>query len=276
MCTIFDKVVLCGKTWQPLIQTLRYNRRVNIQRPRPPHYERARIEVLCKPIYAKPLEKYLPNSQKCKKTEEEAIRKFRIDNPFENILARQFLELYNGSRLIAICHKNVISAEDRFNMFIRFKRDGMTIKEHGKHLQHLALKGTKYESVLHLVEVHQVTIFCKEPKVEELLKNLKKTPQIILLAAIIDGYFANVAQVDQYAKLKDISHARAQLVSVLNSAAQSIVTGLNQHQTMLVAGLDQYVNMKQQDIGSVQSDHTEERAPSEPSVPDKSTDPPSS
>ncbi|XP_075212234.1 mitochondrial ribosomal protein L10 isoform X2 [Lycorma delicatula] len=251
------KGVLYGKTWQPLLQSVRYNRRVNIQKPRPPHYIRARLEMLAKPIFPEPIEKLLPLSAKCKLKEEEEIRNFRIDNPYENLLAKELLQLYNDSRLIAICQKNPMIAEDQFNMIIRFKRNKMVIKYDGKHTTKLALKGTKFEPVLDLFTVHQCAIFCKEPNVKALLTNLKKTPQLILLAAIVDGYYANVNQIKEYARLEDISHARAQLVSVLNSAAQSIVSGLNHHQTALVSGLDQYLNLKEGDSNISESKEKE-------------------
>lgn len=50
----------------------------------------------------------------------------------------------------------------------------------------------------------------------------------------------SLTQMQEYSQLTDITMARVQLVSLLNSAQQQLVSNLTYHQTSLVLGLEQY------------------------------------
>lgn len=242
MASITEKVLLT-KVWQPMLLFARNgsHRRVNLQRPRPPHYQRALLEALVKPKYPKPIENFLPLSRKCLKKEEAEIKAYRPDNPYENLLAEHLKQLFKESRLIAICHRNMFEKEEQFGINIRFKREGMILKNSSKHTLKIAIANTKYEPILQLFSLHQTIIFSAEPKVDLLLKILKKTPKLILMAGIVDGYFASVTHLNDYCRLQDLETARAELVSVLNLGAQRIFADLNQQQRLLVGQLDQHV-----------------------------------
>lgn len=60
------------------------------------------------------------------------------------------------------------------------------------------------------------------------------------LAAVVEGRLMSFSQMQEYSELKDLTTARAQLVSVLNTAQQQLVTGLTYHQNSIVSGLEQY------------------------------------
>lgn len=40
--------------WQTSLQFVRFRKRINIQRPAPPHFERAKVLSVCKPYYLNP------------------------------------------------------------------------------------------------------------------------------------------------------------------------------------------------------------------------------
>jgi hypothetical protein len=40
--------------WQTSLQFVRFRKRINIQRPAPPHYERAKVLKVCQPYYLDP------------------------------------------------------------------------------------------------------------------------------------------------------------------------------------------------------------------------------
>lgn len=58
--------------------TVRFANRINVQKPRPPHYERQKIEALVRPKYFQKGEReswFLPIANQCLKQEEVALRK---------------------------------------------------------------------------------------------------------------------------------------------------------------------------------------------------------
>lgn len=59
-------------------------------------------------------------------------------------------------------------------------------------------------------------------------------------AAIVEGRLLSVSQLKTLSQVKDLTTARAQLVSVLNAAQSQLVSGLTYHQSSLVYGLQQY------------------------------------
>lgn len=60
----------------------------------------------------------------------------------------------------------------------------MDIQKYSKYTAKLALENTRFEAVLQLFVAHNVIVFCDEPKVEALLKILKKIPQYILMGKL--------------------------------------------------------------------------------------------
>lgn len=141
------------------------------------------------------------------------------DNPFERILAKDLLNWFNHSKMVAFFHTNPMSAEDHFkvsrnywNFFtfvavfinakysdslwqprvltvnmlyfqanIALKKQNMTLKNYGHKTARLALENTEYEAVLSLFQSHNSMVFSSETQVSKLLRLLKKMPQLILM-----------------------------------------------------------------------------------------------
>lgn len=229
--------------WSPVLCTQRF-KRINVQRPRAPHYERAKVLALLKPQYKEDPSFYLPPSLKCRKQEELKQQLIRAENPLEKILAKEMLDRFQSSKFVAFLHTNPICGEDKFQAKVKLKREKMDIHIYSKYTAKLALEGTSFEAVLQLFVAHNAIVFCDEPKVESLIKCLKKIPQYILMAAIVDNRLLSLSQLEKYVQLKDLSTARAHFVAQLNCVANNVVTQLNQHQTTLVTRLQQIADAK--------------------------------
>uniref|UniRef100_A0A023F7D4 Large ribosomal subunit protein uL10m n=1 Tax=Triatoma infestans TaxID=30076 RepID=A0A023F7D4_TRIIF len=229
--------------WSPALCTQRF-KRINVQRPRAPHYERAKVLALLKPQYKEDPSLYLLPALKCRKQEELKQQLIRVENPLEKIIAKEMLERFQNSKLVAFLHANPICGEDEFQAKVKLKREKMDIQIYSKYTAKLALEGTRFEAVLQLFVAHNALVFCDEPKVEVLMKTLKKIPQYILMAAIVDNRILSLSQLEKYVQLKDLSTARAHFVAQLNSVANNVVTQLNQHQTTLVTRLQQIADAK--------------------------------
>jgi len=225
--------------------SLRNVNRVNIQKPLPPHYRRAKIEYLTRPKYFEKGEKeqwFLPLESQCLKEEELRRKQAPKDeeNLYEKLLAKDLKNWFENSKLIAFFHANPIQFDDRFEAEVRLRKENMYLKKYGKHTVNLALEGTPYISVMPLFVSHTEMVFCSEPKVDKLLKICKKMRYHCLLAAIVEGQLLSVSQLTALSQVRDLATARAQLVAVLNAAQSQMVNGLTFHQQRIVTGLQQY------------------------------------
>ncbi|XP_069691988.1 large ribosomal subunit protein uL10m isoform X2 [Periplaneta americana] len=233
---------------QTSLQFVRFRKRINIQRPAPPHYERRRVLEVCKPYY-----KYLDPRKGmslvdlCEKPIE-ALPRTREDNPYERILAREMLNWFNHSRMIAFFHGNPISAEDRFKTNIIFKRNNMQLKQYGRRVATMALEDTKYAAVLKLFTSHNYMVFSTEPQVAKLIKLNRKIPQLVLMAGIVDDRFLSKNELVKYSLMPDLQTAQAGLVALLNSAAMHLTQNLTHHQQTLIGHLRKHVELQQESL----------------------------
>ncbi|EAT38715.1 AAEL009431-PA [Aedes aegypti] len=220
----------------PLVCFKRFRGKINIQRPRQPHYERARVLDLVKPVY-----KQLEFNAPCEDVERSKVAQ-EVDNPYERIIAREVRNWLDHSKMVAFIHLNSIKQEDFFKVQVALHRHQMNVKVYGKSVIRQAVEGTKFETIQPLFDVKTALIFCPdESKIRQLLNVLKKTPQFVLLAGIIHGQFLNKNEFINFASLPDLTTARAQLAAVLESAGAKIVSDLECHQNQLVNVLESYV-----------------------------------
>ncbi|XP_055640637.1 39S ribosomal protein L10, mitochondrial [Toxorhynchites rutilus septentrionalis] len=234
MSNFVQKVFLQSRL--PLVCSKRFRGKINIQRPRQPHYDRARVLDLVKPIYKKP-DLIAPCLE-----ESRADVKEQNKNPYEQIIAREIRNWLNHSKMIAFVHLNSIKQEDFFKVQVALHRHQMSIKVYTKSVIRQAVDDTKYEAISSLFDTKTALVFCPdESKIRQLLNIFKKTPQFILLAGIIHGQFLSKNEFVNYGSLPDLTTTRAQLAAVLDSAGSKIVSDLQCHQNQLVSMLDLHV-----------------------------------
>ncbi|CAK1550035.1 unnamed protein product [Leptosia nina] len=228
----------------PLTFTIakRFRGKINIQRPRKPHFEKQLLIDITKPIYI-PRNNSLPEYTLCD-FEKSGFVKKDIDNPFERILARECLEWFNTSKMIVFLHMNSISMEDKTPIFAALKKNDMHLRTYGKKIVSMATKGTRYENVNQLFTSHQNIIFGQPNKVDKMFKILKKTPQMVVMAGIIEDRMMSKNELFEFSKLPNLDVARSQLCAVLQSAGSCIVNQLNQNQQMLVSHLEKHIELQ--------------------------------
>lgn len=231
----------------PLVCFKRFRGKINIQRPRPPHYERARVLDVVKPIYKKPdFNAPCVEAGRTKAAQE-------VENPYERIIAREVRNWLDHSKMVAFIHLNSIKQEDFFKVQVALHRHQMSVKIYGKSIIRQAVEGTQFEAIQPLFDVKTALIFCPdESKIRQLLAVLKKTPQFVLMAGIIQGQFLSKKEFMGFASLPDLTTARAQLAAVLESAGAKIVSDLECHQNQLVNVLESYVRHENEKSGASQ------------------------
>lgn len=219
--------------------------KINIQKPRAPHYDRALFNAVTEPFIPRPT-----ITQECyqKRLEKEFVgANVKPDNPYETIIAKEVLNWLNHSKLVAIFHVNSIKADEMFKVKVAFHKENMHVKAYGKTILGKAMQGNQYEPLLPLFCSSNCIVFSEEPKIGQLLKIVKKTPQLILLGGVVENRLLSKNELIDLAKLPNLTTARAQLVGVLNSVGAGLVGNLQAHQTNLCNLLDLHAKPKNSD-----------------------------
>lgn len=223
------------KTQLPSLISKRFRGKINIQRPRAPHYERARVLAVTQPMY-----KPKPVNEKCVKDLEVSAAK--PVNPYERIIAREVVNWFDHSQFVAIFHMNSVSQEELFKVRVELHNKHIALKSYGRNIMQLALANTKYENTLPLFDTSFCILFAPDAKnVKDVLRLTKKVPQMILLAGVLENRIMSRNEIQQYATMPSLQVAQAQLCNVLNSAASSLVHNvLDAHSKSLVQILDMH------------------------------------
>lgn len=222
-------------TSSPFLQFQRFRGKINIQRPRKPHYDRALFNAVTKPVYVQP-----KVTELCSLKHVTAAQKAdRIKNPYEGIIAKEVANWFNNSKMVAIFHVNSISADDMFKVRVQLFKQNMHLKVYSKHVMSQALLGTKFETILPLFDSNNGIVFSPEQNLPKLLKTVKKVPQMMLLAGIVEDRLMSKTQLQTYADLPSLDIVRAQFAAILqNAGGSSLVTLLQANQSALATTLD--------------------------------------
>lgn len=238
--TYLHKSTRILQTCTPIVQLKRFRGKINIQRPREPHYARALFNAVTKPFIPEPTA-----YEKCYNNQLPAptatlAKKPKVHNPYELIIAKDIVNWFNSSKMIVVFHINSINSDDIFKAKVAFHKENMHLKAYGKPLMKMALYDSRYKEMLPLFYANNCIVFSPEQNVNKLLKISKKIPQLILLAGIVEDRLMSKTQILEFAALPNIQIARAQFVAVLNSIGGSVVNNLEAHQNNFAALLDSH------------------------------------
>lgn len=217
--------------------------KINIQRPRPPHYDRALFNAVTEPIVPQPT-----ITQECyqKRLEKQFVgASVKQINPYEVIIAKEVINWLQHSKLVAIFHINSINSDDIFKVKVAFHKENMHLKSYGMTIMEKAMIGNQYEPLLPLFSSKNCIVFSEEAKIGQLLKIVKKTPQLILLAGVVENRLLSKNELVDLSKLPNLTTARAQFVGVLNSVGAGLVSNLQAHQSNLCNLLDLHAKPKE-------------------------------
>ncbi|XP_018320735.1 39S ribosomal protein L10, mitochondrial [Agrilus planipennis] len=219
-----------------LVNSKRFRGKVNLRRPRPPHFEKARLLEFTKPHF----QSYFKDKsmvELCNKNIQ-LWKKDNVENPYQRLLANDLYDKYINSKLICFYHLNTMKAEDQHKAFIMFKKQNMFLSDLGKKTVEMAIKGTPYETVLSLFTSRNMTLFCRDPDISKMLTITKKFPQLVLMAAIFEGTLLSRDEINYYSQIPDLKAAQSGLVQMLDRIGGNVVNQLSSHQTNLINQLE--------------------------------------
>lgn len=216
----------------PLVQWQRFRGKINIQRPREPHYERALVNAVTEPIYPQKV-----RYDRCFRKHFEN----EVENPYNDIIAREVLNWMNHSRLVGIFHMNSMKADEVFDIRVKLHKQNMHLKSYGKVIMQKALLESGYEAILPLCRKHYCLVFSPELKIRQLVKLVRKMPQLILLAGVVENQLLNRNEIMALTKVPNLQSAQAELVQTLNATSSGLVQNLEAHQNHFIHILNAYV-----------------------------------
>lgn len=212
----------------------RFRGKINIQKPRQPHYDRALVSAVTTPTFNK-----LPLQRNCYDNELRInALKTKPVNPYDTIIAREAANWFKQSKMIAFFHLNSIQSDDMFKVRVALHKHNIHVKIYGKAVLKQALEGTKFETVLPLFEARNCIAFSPNMEINKMLKAVRRTPQLILLAGIVEDQLLSKNELTELATGPNLMQKQMQLVQLLNSVGGSVVNNLQTHQTQLSNLLD--------------------------------------
>lgn len=239
MALVFGRCLLGSQT--PLIQTLRFRtRKPNLRKPAIPHWDRAIVLRMTEPFYAAKTSQEHP-ANNCKKKRSTLQNVEKKINPFEQILAQEFLEKIRNAKVVAVFHKNPMSAEDLFAIRLQLHKIKLECLHFNNSIARLAFSGSEFDALLKLYESDTLTVVGEAP-VAKLLKLEKKLVGLVLLAGVVEGRLMSLADMKRYAALPSLDGARGQLLSILSAPAQKLSQNMTSHQRELSSALERYIS----------------------------------
>ncbi|XP_043232811.1 39S ribosomal protein L10, mitochondrial-like [Amphibalanus amphitrite] len=223
----------------PLLASVRHKARINIQKPKLPHWEKARFQRLTKPRLPDPVDARLAPHAGCFHAVE--VPPAREDNPLEVLIGKQLRKTCENSRLIIFFHRNSITLTEVHKAWQMLKRAGFTYhKLFNNRIAGHAFSETRLWPVLQLCRSHTALVTCPEPRVAQLLSLQKRLPQLVVIGGVVEDRFMSVADLERYAQLPSVDALRAQFCHLLSAQAAGLSASLGHHQAALVRSLTAY------------------------------------
>ncbi|XP_022913003.1 large ribosomal subunit protein uL10m [Onthophagus taurus] len=228
-----------------LNQIKRFRGKINIQRPKPPHFEKAKMIALTQQYFKKKERK--PLYESCEKDVKYSNKDTEEENPYQRILANELLGNFNGAKMIIFFHKNPISGDDEVMARVLFKKQDMLLKGCGKKTLEMAVKGTKFENILDFYVSHNMILFSPQVEIKKVLNINKKYPALILLAAIVEGKFLNRDDLMKYAAIPNLITAQSEFVQTLNNVGGHLASQLNARSNIMVSQLQERIKQLEEE-----------------------------
>ncbi len=239
---MFLSTILCFSTellqvWTPTSTSVRTRtRKPNVQRPLPPHYEKARLLAAVKPIYAERMEKAQPWLQPRPNVQNKEVPE--IVDTYERLLAERIRARFLDAALVLIFHENSTNADQQRAIQEMLHGHHMKTVHGSKKLVSRALVGTPCEPILRLHVETTCYLCCQNFEVKKALKFVKKMPTLILLGGFAEGRLLTRNDLQWCSQLPDMDTLRAETCRILSSASVDLSTNLSRHQQSLLQLLE--------------------------------------
>ncbi|CAK6964973.1 S ribosomal protein L10%2C mitochondrial [Scomber scombrus] len=236
---------LCAKLlpkqgWLPLTQSVRHGSKAVTRHRKPVHFLKQKLLAVTQyipPTRVIPPGAFPSDSSRAPTKESDLVLLMRKD----------LQKVFQDCRMLAVVQNNASNAEDMLLLKNRLHKHNIFIKFFPNQVVRSFLQDGIYSNMTPLFFGPTVLIVCKEPKVKEMLKTLRSSPQMTLMGACIDNTLLSPQGVLSYSKLPSVSVIQGELVSGLTMLTSHTASMLQQHPAHLSALLQQYVKQQSPD-----------------------------
>ncbi|XP_005094552.1 39S ribosomal protein L10, mitochondrial [Aplysia californica] len=220
--------------------TLQRYRKPNIQRPRVPGTERRILDAVTVPVFPPDL-RPLPEQCYDNWKQKQESRRSEIMDAFNAFRLREATEVFSRHEMVAICH--ILPSTTREFLVLRAKvvTAGLKLVFIKNDLARKAVENTKWCNLEPYFTSSTAYVVSEQSKVPELIKLLKKTPELQLLGGLVEGRILSREVMLNVAKLPPLDTLRGELCTILSASASKTSRFLTRHQQDLSTNLTQLV-----------------------------------
>ncbi|XP_036428676.1 39S ribosomal protein L10, mitochondrial isoform X1 [Colossoma macropomum] len=233
---------LCGRIlprtgWLPLAQSVRHGSKAVTRHRKPMHILKQKLMAVTEYIPPKPTVPPGALAPHTRKTDQES--------GLVKLLKKEVETMFRECKMIAVVQNNATSAEDMLLLKHRLHRYDITIRFFPNQVIRSFLPSSQYSNMQPLFIGQTAMLVSKEPKVKEMLRVLKSSPQMILLGGCIENTLLSREGILNYSRLPSIITVHGELVGGLTMMTSQTVSMLQRHPAHLSALLQQYIKQQQ-------------------------------
>lgn len=234
------------------MQCKRFRGKINIQRPRAPHFERALFNAVTEPRYPKQSAvEICQMEQSIKRLQAQSELATQL-HPYQLIQSKELFECFDQANMILLCQKNSMNEYDFFKFKVECHKLNVKCKVFSRKVIKQALNETRFAAMLPLLMQtnYNCMLFSDEWNVGPMLKVFKKTPKVLFLAGALNDRYMSRGELERFAALPDLTMVRAQFVATLNSVGGQLTNHLQSHQSNLCYMLDAHADILKTAVNS--------------------------
>ncbi|CAJ1079941.1 S ribosomal protein L10%2C mitochondrial [Xyrichtys novacula] len=185
-------------------------------------------------------------------------RKVKEGSPLVLLMKKEMGKVFQENKMVAVAQNNGCNAEDMMMLRHSLYKHDIRVRFFPNEVARLFLKESIYCNMTPLFMGPTILIVSKEPKVKEMLKTLRGSPQMTLVGGCIENTLLSVQGLQNYSKLPSVTVVQGELVSGLTMMTSRTASLLQRHPTHLSALLQQYIKQQSSDAGAEAAPKAEE------------------
>uniref|UniRef100_A0A3B1K3C4 Large ribosomal subunit protein uL10m n=1 Tax=Astyanax mexicanus TaxID=7994 RepID=A0A3B1K3C4_ASTMX len=235
--TLCSRILLTKPGCLPLAQSVRHGSKAVTRHRKPMHILKQKLLAVTEYIPPKPSAAPGAYPSQTKRMEQESglvrFLKKKVETTFEEC------------KMLVVVQNNATNAEDMLLLRHRLHKHDIAIKFFPNQVMRSYLPSSQYRNMLPLFIGQTVMFVSKEPKVKEMLRVLRSSPQMILLGGCIENTMLSREGILNYSRLPSITTVQGELVGGLTLMTSQTVSMLQRHPAHLSALLQQYIKQNQ-------------------------------
>ncbi|KAH0626790.1 hypothetical protein JD844_001998 [Phrynosoma platyrhinos] len=222
--------------WLPTLHHIRHGSKSVTRHWRAMNFMRQKLMAVTEYIPPKPA---IP--EECIKPHAKPMQE---ENGYTRLLRRQVEQTFLENKMIAVCQYNYVPGNDMILMRHRLRKYNIHVKFFPNEIVRPFLLDSKFKNLLPLFVDRNLLMVSPETRAQEMLRVLKRMPQINLLGVYVDNAILSQQGFTNYAKLPSMVTAQGEVVGSLSVMTSQTSILLQRGPVHLTSLLDQYVKQQ--------------------------------